>query len=154
MAQSIYIPASYFTQFKYIALWTVNAAGNMTTPVFVSLGNTSGGSTLSSNGFTIQPQYIALMNQVSFTSAVNGQVYYFYTNSNVNYNTRSAFTTAFYQAMEAAGGIASFQSVIAGQASAITVPRNSITNDLSYKYVWLYVVSVEGNYTPVRIQLY
>ena len=154
VAQAIYIAPSYFTQFKYVALWTVTAGGQMSTPVFVSLGNASGGlgNLGSGNGFVVAPQYNSLLKQISFTSAVAGNVYYFYTNSTVNYNTHATFTTAFYQALENSSGIAGNQPVTAGQAGSISVTVNNVMN--TYKYVWVYMFTGDGSYTPVRIQLY
>lgn len=153
VAQSIYVPATYFTQYNYIALWTVNAMGQMTTPVFVPLGNsTTGGLTGGTTGFSVAPRYNSTLKQISFTPAVTGTVYYFYTNSTVNYNTRETFAEAFAKAMENTSGIASVQSVTAGRASTISVTVNSLFN--SYKYVWVYMISVDGTYTPVRLQLY
>ena len=153
-AQAIYIAPSYFSQYKYIALWTVNAAGQMSTPVFVSLGNNSslGGLTGGMNGYTVAPQYNSILKQISFTPAVNGQVYYFYTNSTTNYSTHDAFATAYLQASSGASGIAGTMAAITGQAGSISVTVNTAIN--AYKYAWVYVYATNGTYTPVRLQLY
>lgn len=151
--QAIHIAANYFTQYKYIALWTVNSSNQMSTPVFVPLGNSSlGGLIGGTNGYTVVPQYNSYLKQISYTPAVTGQVYYFYTNSTSNYNTHDSFATAYLQASSSNSGLAGTMTATAGQAGSIYVTVNSAMN--AYKYAWVYLLASNGTYTPVRLQLY
>lgn len=138
------IPASFFMNYKYVAVWMVTITGEMTTPVFVPLGTTSGGSSIVTNGtgFSVQPRYNSWSNQISFTPVATGRVAYFYTNSTVNYSTGDAFINAYHSA-----STAQIMDVLQGQGNTITV------NVSEYKYVWLYLYTTDSTYTPVRVQI-
>ena len=105
--------------------------------------STGGGTTTTSgSGFLVAPSYNAYTRQLSFTPAAAGTVAYACSDS-PSITTYEQFVTAFNNAT-----VKNTMTVSALQPTTITI--NASLN----KYVWVMLYTVDGNYTPVRIQLY
>ena len=144
-SQSITIPASHFNNYKYMALWTVDSSDTMSKVEFIPLSNASiGGTTLptTGTGFMVAPSYNAATRQLSFTTSAAGTVAYACTDS-PSITTFEQFQTAFNNAL-----VKNTVTVTAFQPTTMTV------NVSLNKYVWVMLITVDGNYTPVRVQLY
>ncbi len=144
-SQSIAVPATAFTNYKYMAIWTVDSTDTMSKVEFVPLSNPSMGGTTTpttGTGFLVAPSYNSYSRQLSFTSSVAGTVAYACTDS-TSITTYEQFVTAFNNAT-----VKNTMTVSALQPTTISI--NASLN----KYVWVMLYTVSGNYTPVRIQLY
>ena len=141
--QSIAISSTNLINYKYMAIWTVDTSDTMSKIEFVPLSNASiGGTTTSGTGFLVAPSYNSYTRQLSFTPSVAGTVAYVCSDS-TSITTYEQFVTAFNNAT-----VKNTTAVSALQPTTITI--NASLN----KYVWVMLYTVEGNYTPVRIQLY
>ena len=128
-----------------MAIWTVDSSDTMSKVEFVPLSNPSMGGTTTpttGTGFLVAPSYNAYTRQLSFTPAAAGTVAYACSDS-PSITTYEQFVTAFNNAT-----VKNTATVSALQPTTITV--NTSLN----KYVWVMLYTIEGNYTPVRIQLY
>ena len=126
-----------------MAIWTVDTSDTMSKIEFVPLSNASiGGTTTTGTGFLVAPSYNSYTRQLSFTPSVAGTVAYVCSDS-TSITTYEQFVTAFNNAT-----VRNTMTVSALQPTTMTVSASL------NKYVWVMLITVDGNYTPVRIQLY
>jgi hypothetical protein len=119
----------------YVVFMLIDGSNNRYNPVTVQR---SGGG-YNTDGFTTLPTIVttatgdSFEDEISFRSAVNGTLYYLYSN-NANLT---------------ATGIMTSGSPTTVTTSARTLKISNITSD--YSYVWFVLVDTGGNYNPVRI---